>query len=325
MWGYLRLVRISNLPTAISNILAGWLVVNAAWSPPLVVVALVVGSALIYMAGMVLNDWFDRQTDRDERPERPIPTGKVSAGAALWLGIALLFSGWAVLLITALALAPAASCTGGERLAGSASLLVVMVVAYDAVVKRTIAGPLVMGACRSLNYLVAMSLLAPASPVAVVVADGDAWWGLPRGCWAIAAGVGLFVAGITTMARHESTSVRRAELVVGGLLMIAGICVLGWGCDQLLAPRDPAGFVTFVPSALLFGFLLITVLRRWLIAIAMPRPSQTQQTVVAALGSLILIDAVVCLLAVPTHPQFGIAVALLIVPAWVLRRWVAAT
>jgi hypothetical protein len=39
--------------------------------------------SLIYVAGMYLNDAFDRDYDAAERPTRPIPSGEVSAGDRL--------------------------------------------------------------------------------------------------------------------------------------------------------------------------------------------------------------------------------------------------
>ena len=57
---------------------------------------LLLGSALMYMAGMVLNDVFDVEVDRVERPERPLPSGRIAVGWARWLGFEMLFVGAAL-------------------------------------------------------------------------------------------------------------------------------------------------------------------------------------------------------------------------------------
>ena len=43
---------------------------------------LLVASGCLYTAGMVLNDVFDYEIDRHERPFRPLPSGRISLGAA---------------------------------------------------------------------------------------------------------------------------------------------------------------------------------------------------------------------------------------------------
>ncbi len=49
------------------------------------VFALLVGaSACLYEAGMALNDVFDVEIDRQERPDRPIPSGRVLSGCTCW-------------------------------------------------------------------------------------------------------------------------------------------------------------------------------------------------------------------------------------------------
>ncbi len=47
----------------------------------------------LYAGGVVLNDFFDRRLDAIERPERPIPSGRVAAASAAALGTTLLVAG----------------------------------------------------------------------------------------------------------------------------------------------------------------------------------------------------------------------------------------
>ena len=54
---------------------------------------LLASSSFLYMAGVVLNDFFDLELDLRERPDRPLPSGRISPRAALRLGLALMFSG----------------------------------------------------------------------------------------------------------------------------------------------------------------------------------------------------------------------------------------
>ena len=73
--------------------------------------------------GNVLNDWFDRESDRANHPQRPLPSGRLQPAAALrWAlallaaGLAALAVGWQLGLLGAL---PLAIAGGGCLLLGS--------------------------------------------------------------------------------------------------------------------------------------------------------------------------------------------------------------
>ncbi|MFC5161973.1 SCO3242 family prenyltransferase [Nonomuraea angiospora] len=103
---------------------------------------LAVASVLMYWSGMALNDWADREADAVERPERPIPSGRVRPGAALGVAAALTGAGLAT-----------AALAGGRRGLTVAGLLAGAVWAYDLGLKRTAAGPASMAACRALDVI----------------------------------------------------------------------------------------------------------------------------------------------------------------------------
>src|SRR5438552_3330559 len=87
---YLQLLRMPNLFTAMADIFMGFLIAHGSLEPwPRLLSVLLVSSA-IYLAGMVLNDWFDLEVDRVERPSRPLPSGRIPAQHALVLGVVLL-------------------------------------------------------------------------------------------------------------------------------------------------------------------------------------------------------------------------------------------
>ena len=54
---------------------------------------------LLYMAGMVLNDVYDFEVDARRRPERPLPSGRITARRALAWGLASSAIGTAVLAV----------------------------------------------------------------------------------------------------------------------------------------------------------------------------------------------------------------------------------
>ena len=106
----LSTARIANVPSVVSNLGVGVLLGSTAagssfsW-PWLLSVAVV----LFYVSGNFLNDWADREWDKDKRPERALPQGMFSANAYLatavggaGIGLALAaFSGLGALLVAA--------------------------------------------------------------------------------------------------------------------------------------------------------------------------------------------------------------------------------
>src|SRR6478609_558411 len=89
---FLRLGRVSNLPTILSNVIAGGLLSGADLSGNSL---LLLGLAFcaFYVGGMFLNDAFDADYDRVHRPERPIPQGEVERSSVYTMGGALLVLG----------------------------------------------------------------------------------------------------------------------------------------------------------------------------------------------------------------------------------------
>jgi 4-hydroxybenzoate polyprenyltransferase len=110
---------------------------------------------------MALNDYADRELDRTERPERPIPSGRVTPGFALRLATGLTVAGVGL-----------AGLAGGRRALAVAVPLAAAVWAYDLVLKSTPAGPVGMAACRGLDVLLGAGAgrLRPAVPAALAVA-----------------------------------------------------------------------------------------------------------------------------------------------------------
>lgn len=156
----LKLGRVSNLPTVWTNTIAGVVLAGstpADWR----IVVLLLAMSLAYIGGMFLNDAFDRDIDALERPERPIPSGEVTAQSVFVAGGSLLIA--SVLLVALVALQ-----AGGGGWPGilAALALVIAIVCYNAWHKANPWSPLVMGLCRMLVYITAgWSLTVNAEPV----------------------------------------------------------------------------------------------------------------------------------------------------------------
>jgi hypothetical protein len=151
----LELGRVSNLPTVATNFLAG-----AALAGALVfdvrALAGVIAMALFYEAGMFLNDAFDRHFDAEHRPDRPIPSGRISAVAVFGTGFAMMAAG-----IAALAWVGLTAEGGTGWLAPAWALgLAAAIIAYDAWHKSNPLSPFFMGLCRMFVYLTAAATMS---------------------------------------------------------------------------------------------------------------------------------------------------------------------
>lgn len=301
---YFQLVRLPNVFTAAADSLAGWLLVSGSFAAPGRWLPLLGASMAIYAGGIALNDYFDLEVDRAERPNRPLPSGRVSVRFAAVLGFGLLALG--IVLATVSGLLGAATWASGAV----AVLLVAAVLAYDTVAKSRFVGPVVMGSCRGLNLLLGMSQ-------APDLGGPTGWW--IAGCMA------LYVAGITCLSRSEVGSGRRAGLILGGVLQFLAIGTLA----TVLATARTLGGEVLPESALgpgrfaLIGVLAAALAFRDLRAIAAATPKETQKAVVFGVLSLVWWNVAI-VLALRSWPM-ALAVALLWLPAYLLSKWIYST
>jgi 4-hydroxybenzoate polyprenyltransferase len=209
----LRLTRPANIVTAIADILAGVAIsgyfLNA--EQPVSRVLLLIGSTIgLYGGGVVLNDVFDADLDRLERPERPIPSGTVTIAEAAFLGSVLLLGG-----IAAAALFQSLSAWLAVAISCSA-------VIYDKWGKHhSVLGPLNMGLCRGLNLLLGISA------VQAMVSE----------YWYLSFFPIIYIAAVTMISRGEVHGGKKTTLNAAGFLyfvVAAAIAAIAWHNSTLM-------------------------------------------------------------------------------------------
>ncbi|MFI8238247.1 SCO3242 family prenyltransferase [Streptomyces sp. NPDC085866] len=168
-----ELVRAPAALTVPGDVLAGALAVGRPAAGRTLLLA--ASSVSLYWAGMALNDWADREEDATERPERPVPSGRIGAGTALGIAAGL----------TAAGLGLGALAGGRQVLLRRTLPLAAAVWAYDLGLKRTPLGPLAMAAARFLDVLHGTGP-APAAPALRAATT-----------------VGLHTWAVTRLSRHE--------------------------------------------------------------------------------------------------------------------------
>jgi 4-hydroxybenzoate polyprenyltransferase len=242
-----------------------------AWWDAWTLALLLTASSLLYIAGIILNDVFDLEIDRRQRPERPLPSGRIAFATASRLG-------WTLLVLGVLAGSATGFFTGHMRSGIVAALLATCILLYDAWLKRTPIGPIAMGTCRSLNVLLGMNVID--APIGV---SG----------WLIAGGLGIYVAGVTWLARHEADQSRRSQLAMSTVVIALGIAILAayprW-CDRLI-PQIESDLSRWY---LLTGVLGLMIVWRCLWAVIDPIPARVRTAVAQCILSILMLDAVAC-------------------------------
>jgi 4-hydroxybenzoate polyprenyltransferase len=296
---YLQLIRLPNVVTAAADSLAGWLLVTGSLGAPGRWLPLLASSTVLYASGTMLNDVFDFEVDRLERPGRPLPSGRASrrtAGSLAALGLA---SG------------PCLALASGSASSGLlAAVLALAILAYDAGMKRTWLGPVFMGACRGLNFLLGMTH---------ATALGGQF------AWLAALAYGIFVCGITISSRSEAVGGARPLLVAGLLFQLVAILALAAvGFSGARFPAAGAGRpIIPLEGMLVLGLVALALSAAASRAIEHPVPERIQKYVKTGILSLVWLH--VGLVAAVRGPELALPIAALWLPAFILGRWLYST
>jgi len=219
---------------------------------------LLVATTGLYGGGVVFNDVFDAELDSQERPERPIPSGRASRQGAILLGSLLLLVGivaaFQVSWLSAI-LAPS---------------IAVAALLYDAFGKHhPVLGPLNMGVCRGGNLLLGISVV----PAMV----GEYWF--------LALIPIVYIAAVTAISRGEVHGTKGNTGIIA--LLLIGIVIAGLVGLGLLKDYEVLAALPFL--ALFAGRVLLPFIK----AVREPTPNQIRMAVKAGVLSLIVLDATV--------------------------------
>jgi hypothetical protein len=291
---WLQLMRLPTVFTALSNILCGYLITHSLPVTELLgqlnLWLLLCSTFGLYMGGMVLNDVFDASLDAIERPGRPIPSGRISRTAAAGYGAVLMAIG-----------------VSAAAFVGLPSLLIAIVIVpavllYNGVLKNTMAAPLGMGACRFLNLMLGAS--AVGSPAELFQMTSVM----------AAAGLGLYVVGVTVFAMNEAGTSTSRGLLAGLGLMGAGMLLDGWLISNHGA--TPGSTDGARMALLLLG---LNLGMRGAQSVSSPQPRLIQKTVGLMLLCIIFLDAIV-VFGLTADAKRAALVIMLVAPAMLLRR-----
>lgn len=257
---YLQLVRPANVVTSVADVLAGIALsgVLSIWNSDIYglhVFWLCLSTIGLYAGGIVFNDIFDADLDAVERPERAIPSGKISIKAAVIFGVILFTIGVVLAFLV-------------SDLSGVLAIAIVLLcLLYDKFGKHhSFFGPINMGMCRGVNLLLGMSILTTAVQV---------WYGL-------AVFPVIYIAAITMISRGEVHGGSKNVLYFAALLYL-----LVSGGQLYIAYISGNVYLTVLFVAL----HLLLIFKPLLKAIQNPIGPNIGKAVKAGVLSLIVMDA----------------------------------
>jgi len=258
----LQLIRPANIITAISDIIAGIAIagflIPEIWNQQLIIhiLLLIIATIGLYGGGIIFNDIFDIKQDTVDRPERVIPSGRISIKEAKILGITFFSIG---ILSASLV----------SEFSGFLALVIMfLTLLYDKYSKHNkFIGPLNMGLCRGGNLILGMSINGHLEPDYFIIGL------IPV----------IFVAAITLTAQKEIKGKNKLAIVTAMFLDIS--VVFGFGLMAYYFNLNLKNTVVF----LLIWYVINTVTK--VKAILNNNPILIQKAVKIAVISLIPLNA----------------------------------
>lgn len=268
--GYFELMRPANIVTAWADILVGFaasgsgiifaqLINGDADFAVLIPLAwLLLATTGLYGGGIVFNDVFDADLDAKERPNRAIPSGRVSLKNAIFLGSIM----FAIGIGTAFQV---------SWLSGAIAIFIALsALLYNSLAKHhPFFGPLNMGLCRGSNLLLGVS----AVPAII------------RERWYLALIPVIYIAAITAISQGE---VHGGKKITGVLALVLITIVLTALLALGILPEYTA--IAALPFAVL---LAIRVLPNFVKAAREPLAENIRNAVKIGVLSLIVLDATI--------------------------------
>ena len=296
---YTSLVRLPNLFSAASNILPGYCIIVATIPSSfsntnvLQLAGLMVTSSLLYMAGIVFNDYFDIEIDKKERPTRPLPSGNISKRKALTIAISSMIAANIIsLVISWISFV-------------FAVILTAIIIAYDSRLKhKTITGPISMSFARFVNVMLGAS---PAFPVLILSRESITM------LLFMAIMLFLYILSISILSKKEVRSNgTRLNIIFPFAIVfvvITSIAIIG-----LIGIFQTVSFVNLA----LFSVVMIITFLPILRGQRSLTPVDIRNTIRNMIISIIILDSV--FVSGVIGLQYGLATLLFIIPSILLAR-----
>ena len=280
---WLQLIRPPNLVTVPGDPLAGAALALAAGANGNIAAAIVASivSLMLYISGMIMNDYVDLEEDKLKRPQRPLPSGEIKPLHAIIAALTIAGIGIGIALI----INPITGIT--------ALMLLITIALYNFVLKEDLfVSSLVMGSCRGLSMILgafAVGYKIGIHSFTIIFAS---------------LAINFYIAAVTSIAAHETE-----EVYIGFRRWLPTLAI----SLLILAIRPLAGYfiwLTLIPSAT--AIIISVKIARDLTDT--PEPEVVQKSVGLYIRILLLMQAAICF----TQFPIGIILGLLLLALWPL-------
>jgi len=287
---YLVLIRFPNLFTIPSNIIVGFsqlVLFPEAGIENLLL--LMTTSILLYVVGIIINDYRDLEIDRKERPDRPLPAGKISPRSAL----AFVF----VAAISAIFLATLV----GIPSVFLAVILLIAIIAYDCWLKNNFLGYFAIALARVINVVLGYS-----AGITLLISNQNEITRLS----VILISTFLYVTAISYISRREvESSPKKSNFQISTVLLSLIPAILTFFTLSGVFKWD-----LFLSLIIFIGMLIKSLVGKY----GSPNPEVAKKIVRNLVLSIIILDST--FLSGTLGFAYGLSLLVLLIPAVILSR-----
>ena len=281
---WLQLIRVPNLFTVPGDILIGYFVILDV-SLSYKTFLLIIISLCLYSFGIILNDICDIHIDKIERPNRPLPSEKISLKSAYFATI--------ILAICAISIA----CVLSKITLFVSVLLLIVIILYNTVLKKyNNLGAFSLAICRILNIILGASAHFAYSDESYLLLFLPILF------------IGTYILGVAKLAHNETEVLKKRNGI--GLIIVSSLL---WSYFLILGGFLRSEFHLSL-LGLIFGMLVIIYFKKFDIR----NPLKTQKLIGKLIGLLIIFQAS-CLVLFNAN-ICAVLILLLIIPMQTIQK-----
>ena len=287
---YLVLIRFPNLFTIPSNIIVGFsqlVLFPEAGIENLLL--LTTTSILLYVVGIIINDYRDLEIDRKERPDRPLPAGKISPRSAL-----------AFVFVAAISAIFLATLVGIPSVL-LAVMLLITIIAYDCWLKNNFLGYFAIALARVINVVLGYS-----AGITLLISNQNEITRLS----VILISTFLYVTAISYISRKEvESSPKKSNFQISTVLLSLIPAILTFFTLSGVFKWD-----LFLSLIIFIGMLIKSLVGKY----GSPNPEVAKKIVRNLVLSIIILDST--FLSGTLGFAYGLSLLVLLIPAVILSR-----